>query len=146
MFSLRERFSEDEQARLGEMLDRIYDEFVTKVAMGRGMSVPAVDAVARGRIWSGADAAANGLVDSLGGLRDALSIARSKAGLRLDAPLRPAVHVPPIARLGRAKSSDDPRAVAAVTATLPWGDLTDLAVALGLPAAGPLRMPALRLV
>jgi protease IV len=146
MFSPRERFSEDEQARLGEMLDRIYDEFITKVATGRGMSASAVDAVARGRIWSGADAAGNGLVDSLGGLRDALSIARSKAGLRLDAPLRPAVHVPPIARLGRAKSSDDPRALAAVPATLPWGDLTALAAALGLPAAGPLRMPALRLV
>ncbi len=145
MFSLREGFSDDQRARLGEMLDRVYDDFIAKVAAGRGMAVPAVDAVARGRIWSGADAAGNGLVDSLGGLRDALSVARSKAGLRLDAPLRPAVHVPPIARLGRAKSSDDPRALAAVTAALPWGDLTELAVALGLPATGPLRMPAVRL-
>ncbi len=109
------------------------------------MSVAAVDAVARGRIWSGADAVGNGLVDALGGLRHAASIARSKAGLRLDAPLRPAVHVAPIARLGRAKSSDDPRALAAITTALPWGDLTDLAVALGLPAAGPLRMAAVRL-
>lgn len=145
MFSLREGFSDDQRARLGEMLDRVYDDFIAKVAAGRGMAAPAVDAVARGRIWSGADAAGNGLVDSLGGLRDALSVARSKAGLRLDAPLRPAVHVPPIARLGRAKSSDDPRALAAVTAALPWGDLTELAVALGLPATGPLRMPAVRL-
>jgi len=143
MFSARARFSESEHARLAAMLDRIYTEFVQKVADGRNMTYDAVHQIARGRIWSGADAAGNGLVDVLGGFRDAVDIARQRAGLRPDAPLRPAISIPPVARLGRAKSSEDPRAYAATGAD--WGDLGALATALGLPSAGPLRMPDLRL-
>ena len=143
MFSLRRGFSEDERDRLAGMLDRIYAEFVHKVAEGRHMSAEAVDVIARGRIWSGVDAANNGLVDTLGGLREATDIARQRAGLRADAPMRAAVHVPPLARLRRPASSDDPRAAAAVVSA--WGDLGALAAALGLPAAGPLTMPSLRL-
>ena len=89
MFSPRRRFSEAEHARLAAMLDRIYTDFVQKVADGRGMSWDDVHAVARGRIWSGSDAADNGLVDTVGGLRDAAGIARERAGLRADAPVRP---------------------------------------------------------
>jgi protease-4 len=140
MFSLRRGFSDDERVRLGAMLDRIYRDFVQKVADGRRMSYDDVHAIARGRIWSGADAAGNGLVDSLGGIRDAADIARQSAGLRADAPLRPAVHVSPMDRLRRPRSSDDPRAAAAASA---WGDLAALAAALGLPGGGPLRMPAI---
>ena len=125
------------------MLDRVYDEFVQKVADGRGMSTSDVDAVARGRIWSGRDAAENGLVDRLGGLRTAAEVARGRAGLRADAPVRLALHVPLRARLGRPTSSEDPRAAAATMSG--WGDLGELAAALGLPAAGPLRMPDVRL-
>ncbi|WP_375490112.1 signal peptide peptidase SppA [uncultured Jatrophihabitans sp.] len=142
MFSLREGFSDDERARLGAMLDRVYDDFVAKVAQGRGMSVEAVDAVARGRIWSGADAARNGLVDELGGLRAATALARSRAGLKPDAPLRPALHVAPLDRLRRPISSEDPRAA---SVTSGWGDLRGLAQALGLSPAGPLAMPEFRL-
>lgn len=144
MYSLRSGFTEEQQVRLGEMLDRIYDDFVAKVAAGRSMSVPEVDAVARGRIWSGADAAANGLVDVLGGQRDAAALAREKGGLRADAAVRPAVQVAPLARLSRPRSSEDPRAVS-LSAPSPWGDLADLASALGLSAGGPLLMPSLRL-
>jgi protease-4 len=143
MYSVRERFSETEQERLAAMLDRIYAEFVQKVADGRNLTYDAVHEVARGRIWSGADAARNGLVDVLGGWRDAADLARQRAGLRADAPLRPAISIPPVARLGRAKSSEDPRVLAAVGTD--WGDLGALAAALGLAAAGPLRMPDLRL-
>jgi protease-4 len=142
MFSLRRGFSDDERERLAAMLDRIYAEFVQKVADGRGMSFDDVHQVARGRIWSGLDASSNGLVDTLGGLRDAADIARQRAGLRADAPIRPAVHVSPLNRLRRPSSSDDPRAAAS---TMAWGDLSGLAVALGLPSGGPLAMPALRL-
>jgi protease-4 len=143
MYSLRERFTESEQQRLAALLDRIYADFVSKVADGRRMAVEDVDRVARGRIWSGADAADKGLVDMLGGLRDAADVARQRAGLRPDAPLRPAIHVPALARLGRAKSSEDPRALAATRSD--WGDLAALAATLGLPATGPLRMPHVRL-
>jgi protease-4 len=139
MYSLRRGFTDDERTRLSAMLDRIYQEFVQKVADGRGMGYDAVHAIARGRIWSGADAAGNGLVDELGGLRDAADVARQRAGLPIDAPVRPAIHIPPIERLRRPRSSDDPRAAAAATA---WGDLAGLAAALGLPVGGPLRMPS----
>jgi protease IV len=142
MFSMRRSFTDDERARLGAMLDRIYRDFVQKVADGRGMGWDDVHAIARGRIWSGADAVGNGLVDQLGGLRDAADIARERGGLPADAPVRPAVHLTPLERLRRPRSSDDPRAAAAMST---WGDLAGLAVALGLPAGGPLRMPSIRL-
>ncbi len=142
MYSPRDRYSDDELARLDAMLDRIYAQFVTKVAEGRSMSYDAVHDVARGRIWSGADALERGLVDRLGGLRDAASVARERAGLAADAPVRAAVHVPITARLGRAPNSEDPRA--AVAAVSAWGDLGRLATLLGLPAAGPLAMPSVR--
>lgn len=141
MYSLRRGFTDDERARLAGMLDRVYADFVAKVADGRGMTYDAVHEVARGRIWSGADAAGNGLVDTLGGMRDAAAIARTRAGLRPDAPLRAAVHTSAVERLHRPTSSDDPRAAVASA----WGDLRGLATLLGLPASGPLAMPALRL-
>jgi protease-4 len=98
MYSLRRGFTDDERTRLSGMLDRVYRDFVQKVADGRGMDYDAVHAIARGRIWSGADAAGNGLVDELGGLRDAADVARQRAGLPSDAPVRPAVHIPPLER------------------------------------------------
>lgn len=144
MYSARQGFTDGERARLGDLLDRIYADFVQKVADGRGMAYDAVHEVARGRIWTGADAAGNGLVDTLGGLRAAAAIARERGGLKADAPVRAAVHVPPIERLRRPRSSDDPRAAAAAISA--WGDLAGLAGRLGLPAGGPLAMPDLHLV
>lgn len=148
MFSPRRGFTDAERDRLATMLDRIYAEFVQKVADGRSMSYDAVHEVARGRVWSGSDAAGNGLVDVLGGMRDAAAIARERAHLPADAPLRTALHVPPLARLGRARSSEDPRALAATAGgaggLVPWGELAALAEAVGL-AGGALRMPQVRL-
>lgn len=54
------------------MIEDGYQSFLNKVAEARGMSVEAVDAVARGRVWSGEQALERGLVDSLGGLQDAV--------------------------------------------------------------------------
>jgi protease-4 len=105
------------------------------------MTPNSVEAVARGRVWSGADAHDVGLVDVLGGLRDAVRIARERAGLPEDAPVRPAGHVPPLARLGRPRNSEDPRA--RLGTALPG--LDDVAAALGLPAGSELRMPPLAL-
>jgi len=139
MFSPRRGFSEDERERLAATIDAIYDDFVAKVAHGRRRSVAEIESIARGRVWTGSDALGIGLVDELGGLRDAVRIARSRAGLSADAPVCPAVHVAPTARLGSAKNTQDPRAV--VSATLPG--LSDVAAALGLPAAAALRMPSI---
>ena len=62
-------------------VEEIYDSFVAKVANGRGMTKEEVDQVARGRVWTGRQAHEIGLVDQLGGLDLALSVARKEAGL-----------------------------------------------------------------
>jgi protease-4 len=62
-------------------MKRTYDTFVNRVARGRRMSYDAVDRVAQGRVWCGADAEARGLVDDLGGLEDAVAAAARLAGL-----------------------------------------------------------------
>ena len=141
MFSPRRGFSDDERERLAATIDAIYHDFVAKVAQGRGRPVAEIESIARGRVWTGSDALGNGLVDELGGLRDAIRIARSRGGLSADAPVRHAIHVTPLARLGHAKNTEDPRAVMSVT--LPG--LSDIIAALGLAAADVLRMPSITL-
>jgi protease-4 len=145
LFSLRSPFSKDERERLEQMLDEIYLDFTTKVAQGRGMTREAVHEVAKGRVWTGADAAERGLVDRLGGLHDAVGIARERTGLDEKAPVRKAVQVGTLQKLRSPRSSDDPRAVTAATSLAGWGELAGIAAALGLPAAGPLMMPNIRL-
>jgi len=61
-----------------------YDIFISRVAEGRGMTREQVLEVASGRVWSGMQAQQNGLVDVLGGLDDAISIAAAKAGVSDD--------------------------------------------------------------
>jgi protease-4 len=139
MYSPRRGFTDQERERLAATMDAIYDDFVSKVASGRGRPVAEIESVARGRVWTGSDALGIGLVDELGGLHDAVRIARSRGGLPADAPVRQAIHVPAVARLGRPKNTEDPRAV--LGAKLPG--LDDLAAALGLPASAALRMPSI---
>lgn len=62
-------------------VEKIYDDFVGKVAAGRDSTPQAIDVIARGRVWSGAQARDRGLVDELGGLRDALAEAARRADL-----------------------------------------------------------------
>ncbi|HEY2271244.1 MAG TPA: signal peptide peptidase SppA [Jatrophihabitantaceae bacterium] len=139
MFSTRRRFTPDEHERLVAAIDTIYADFVAKVAQGRRRDPAEIEPLARGRVWTGRDALERGLVDELGGLRTAARIARKRGNLPPTAPIRHAVHVPPMARLGRPRNSEDPRAQ--VTTALPsW---RALASALGLPEDAALRMPAL---
>jgi protease IV len=70
-----------EQATAQRWVDAFYEDFVSEVAQSRHLQPAQVDAVARGRIWSGADAQARGLVDALGGLPDAIADARLRAGV-----------------------------------------------------------------
>jgi protease IV len=143
MYSPRRGFTEDERERLGATIDAIYEDFVAKVAQGRHRTVPEIEDVARGRVWTGRDALDAGLVDELGGLRRAIEIARASAELPEDAPVLHPVHVPPVARLRRARNSEDPRA-ASLTST-PWPRLSDLTAALNLPGETVLRMPEIRI-
>jgi len=74
-----------EVARVFRMgVNHIYDQFVQKAAAGRGMEKKAIDQIARGRVWSGADALKIGLVDKLGSLDDAVVSAAEHAGISDD--------------------------------------------------------------
>ncbi len=69
-------------------LDRIYDDFTTKVAEGRKLPKEKVLEIAKGRVWTGEDAKALGLVDELGGFPVALRLVREAAKLPADAKIR----------------------------------------------------------
>jgi len=141
MYSTHRSFDAAELERLDAFLDHVYDDFTGKVASGRGLSQADVHAIAKGRVWTGADAADRGLVDTLGGLRDAVRIARERAGLPDDAPVRPAVTIPPLARLKPPRSTEDPRAAATVSVwSAGWGSYAEVAERLGLSTYGPLIM------
>jgi protease IV len=84
MFSLLKDFAPGERQRLTAVLDDIYATFKHRVADGRKLDANAVEAVAKGRVWSGEDAKARGLVDALGGFDTALALAKQAAGLRAD--------------------------------------------------------------
>lgn len=81
-------FTPEQQAHQEAEADLLYTDFVERVAEGRDMTVEAVDVVARGRVWTGADALERGLVDELGGFRAALRRAKVLAGLDEDAHVR----------------------------------------------------------
>src|SRR5262249_19098802 len=66
----------------------IYQDFTGKVAAARKLPKERVEEIARGRIWTGEDALARGLVDALGGYPEALRQVRATLGLPADAPLR----------------------------------------------------------
>ncbi len=68
-------------AMMERNVEDFYKVFVGRVAEGRGMSYDAVHQIARGRVWTGVDAKRIGLVDTLGGIDLALSIAAEKAGI-----------------------------------------------------------------
>lgn len=81
-------FTAQQRADREAEADLIYADFVERVAQGRKLSTDAVDAVARGRVWTGADALERGLVDELGGLRTAVRRAKILACLDEDADVR----------------------------------------------------------
>lgn len=74
-------FSPSEQQAFQAYVDRFYDTFITKVAGSRDLSVQRADELAGGRVWTGEDARANGLVDLIGGMDRAYEVAAEKAGI-----------------------------------------------------------------
>ncbi|HET6431899.1 signal peptide peptidase SppA [Dyella sp.] len=70
------------------IIEKGYRDFVGGVAKARGKDYDAVDAIAQGRVWTGAQALDRGLVDQLGGLDAALAFAAEKAGLGKHPPVR----------------------------------------------------------
>jgi protease IV len=87
-WSINAPFTPEQHAQVEAEADLFYNDFVQRVADGRHLSVEAVEAVARGRVWTGADALEHGLVDELGGLRTAIRRAKVLAGLDEDDKVR----------------------------------------------------------
>ena len=83
-FSTGSKYSPEERALFEGWLDRIYKDFVPKVAKGRNKTYDEIHAIAQGRIWSGEDALRLGLVDKLGGLTTAIGLALEQAKLPPD--------------------------------------------------------------
>lgn len=95
IFSIARDFDEGELARLNRTLDAIYEDFTTKAAQGRDMSVEDMHKIAKGRVWSGEDAQRIGLVDELGGLSDAIDHTKVAIGLTPDDLVRLVRYPPP---------------------------------------------------
>ena len=86
-WSVNSPFTAEQYDMVEAEANLFYDDFVRRVAEARKMSVEDVGIVARGRVWTGADAIERGLVDELGGLRTAVRRAKVLAGLDIDATI-----------------------------------------------------------
>ncbi|MEW5297773.1 MAG: hypothetical protein WDW36_000957 [Sanguina aurantia] len=107
-------FSGDEAALFDASATNAYESFRNKAAASRGMNIEQMQAIAQGRIWTGTDALARGLIDAVGGVSRAVAIAKQAAGIPQEESVT-------IVEMGRAKRS--PLALlglgASVSASLP---------------------------
>jgi protease-4 len=138
--------------QLQDWLDRIYDDFTDKVAEGRGLPKAKVLEIAKGRVWTGEDAKALGLVDALGGFPVALALAKEAVGIPQEATVRLKVFPPKKALYqillqqllgdGEGDHEEDATAVTLVRSLEISQPLTRLAKSLDLsPVFGILSMP-----
>jgi protease-4 len=141
-------YSPQQWQKVQDFLDRVYEDFTSKVAQGRKVEKEKVLEVAKGRIWTGEDAKEHGLVDQLGGFDVALRLARTEAGLKPDAAIKVAVYPRPKklieTLLERGPDSSEPTAeIAAANQVLQTiRPLYEMAREIGLVEEnGVLRMP-----
>jgi protease-4 len=87
-------FSPDERARMEAYMQATYDTFVEKAAQGRNTTPEKIDAVGQGRVWTGRQAKQIGLVDELGGLDRAVSLAKQRAKIPQDADVELVIYPP----------------------------------------------------
>jgi protease IV len=96
IFRETEKFSDEERAKFEGMLKHSYnDEFLPKVAQGRNRDKEYIRSIAEGRVWTGAQGKANGLVDEFGGLDRAVEIAKELANIPADKQVRRVVYPAP---------------------------------------------------
>lgn len=87
-YALSEPWTAEQRAKISRQMDRIYDDFVARVARGRDLPPARVREIAKGRVWTGSQALGLGLVDQLGGLEEAIAKARQLAKIPADARIR----------------------------------------------------------
>ena len=138
-FSSARGFSDDDWERLNRWLDRVYLDFTTLAAGDRGMDYHDLEKLARGRVWTGADARERGLVDHVGGRRLALERACALAGLDADAVKTVSVGEPGVLSMLKPAASSEK---AQGGANLPDAEslLSQLAARAGLTNTGALSM------
>jgi len=84
LYSPVKPFTPEERAKVQAQMQATYDTFVEKAAQGRNTTPEKIDAIAQGRVWTGAQAKTLGLIDELGGLQRALAVAKQRAKLSPD--------------------------------------------------------------
>lgn len=139
-FSSAHGFDDADWERLNAFLDRVYTDFTTFAAHDRGMEYADLERLARGRVWTGADALSHRLVDHLGGQRTAVERACALAGV--DPAKVRLTHIGDpgfIAMLKPATSSES--AVGGAGAPTLESTFTAIAMRLGIEAPGVLTMP-----
>ncbi|MBX3480039.1 MAG: signal peptide peptidase SppA [Caulobacter sp.] len=87
-FGTQDNFNQAQRAAFAGWMDTIYDGFVQRVAEGRKMEPAKVRELAKGRVWTGAQAQQLGLVDRLGGFYDAVDEAKRLAGVKGEVKLK----------------------------------------------------------
>lgn len=110
-------FSPEERAKIEELMQATYDAFVRKAADARQKTTDEIDAVARGRVWTGQQAKAIGLVDELGGLTRAIALAKARAGIDAAAEVELVIYPP---RRGFLDALSDPFGGAARVRQSAW--------------------------
>jgi protease-4 len=123
MFSSLQPFSDEQWAALDAWLDEVYEDFTRKAATDRDMPWERLEPLARGRVWTGADAVRHGLVDESGGRQRALQLACELADLDPErVRVTSVTHVPWLERLKPAEST----ASAAASLAAPVPDVRSL--------------------
>jgi protease-4 len=84
LFTEYRPWTDEERQKVRSLMVAFYEDFLTRVAEGRKKTRDEVDAVAQGRVWTGTEALHHGLVDRLGGLDDALALAKERARIGKD--------------------------------------------------------------
>jgi protease-4 len=106
------------------MLDATYADFTGKAAQGRGKSPAEIEAVAKGRVWSGSDALKIGLVDEIGGFLNATDYIKKRLGVKPGDSIAfvdlPAAEEPWAAFFKALGDDDMPSHIAAIVRTLSW--------------------------
>jgi protease-4 len=87
LFSPLRDFTPQELARMNQIMDIVYADFTTKAAQGRNLDPADLEKVAKGRVWTGADALKARLVDELGGFSQALDYTKTLIGLKPTDPV-----------------------------------------------------------
>jgi protease-4 len=82
VMSMNQKLTKEECLIIQQEVDTIYGTFLNRVATGRKMKLEKVNQIARGRVWTGKDAKKIGLIDELGGLKNAIAYAAKQAGIK----------------------------------------------------------------